>query len=207
MTCPQCKTQNADDVNFCQRCGTRLQVSASSQATSAPNPAYRYESGASSEPPQGYSGYQSSVAPAPSPAHQAGLVPADKLIRWLAWVIDHLLVMFIIPIALIPLIGGLIVGALLVAFWLMRDVKGASPGKQLLGLRVVGKDGLPATREALIKRNLPFGLPHIVQIIPYLGIVLSYIISFPINVIEAIMVVATGERIGDRIAGTMVVKK
>ena len=207
MTCPQCKTQDADDVNFCQRCGTRLQVSAPSPATFAPNPSYRYESGASSEPPQGYSGYQSSFVPVATVAQQAGYVLATKPMRWLAMFIDHLLILLVIPIALIPLIGGLIAGGLIIAFWVMRDVKGASPGKQLLGLQVVSKDGQPATREALIKRNLPFAVPHILQIIPYAGIFLSALLMFPINLIEAILVVATGERIGDRIAGTMVVKK
>ena len=207
MICPQCKTENSEILSFCQHCGVHLLLSEPRPTASAPHQSYRYEPGAAAQPPPAYRGYQSSFVPVATVAQQAGYVLATKPMRWLAMFIDHLLILLVIPIALIPLIGGLIAGGLIIAFWVMRDVKGASPGKQLLGLQVVSKDGQPATREALIKRNLPFAVPHILQIIPYAGIFLSALLMFPINLIEAILVVATGERIGDRIAGTMVVKK
>jgi uncharacterized RDD family membrane protein YckC len=114
-----------------------------------------------------------------------------------------LLSLVLLPFTLLPFVGGLLV----IAYWFLRDIGGASPGKMLLGLRVVGKDGRPATQSALILRNLPFGGAHCLHLIPYVGIVLALLLVIPINIIESILVLVKGERMGDMLAGTMVVKK
>ncbi len=77
--------------------------------------------------------------------------------------------------------------ALFVLLFLLRDVRGASPGKALLGLAVVRTDRGPLRVRDSILRNLPLLVPGL-------------------NLLEALAVLrrADSRRLGDRLAGTAV---
>jgi uncharacterized RDD family membrane protein YckC len=87
---------------------------------------------------------------------------------------------------------------------------GQSPGKQLIGLKVVLVDGdRPITFMESILRNIPFAIVYLFFIIPFLGWILLIIIGIPILLFESYLVCTDekGRRIGDTIAQTMVVEK
>jgi uncharacterized RDD family membrane protein YckC len=134
------------------------------------------------------------------------LVRAPAFERWCAWLIDGALVILISLLALIPLLGGILVAVTATGYLLLRDRQGASLGKRVMGLRVVGQDGQPASSNALIMRNAILALPYLLHFIPYLGVVLTTVIWAPTCFIESFSVLLTGQRIGDKLAGTMVVK-
>ncbi len=77
--------------------------------------------------------------------------------------------------------------ALFVLIFLFRDVRGASPGKTLLGLAVVRIDRGPLRARDSVLRNLPLLVPGL-------------------NLLEALSVVRRPDsrRLGDRLAGTAV---
>jgi uncharacterized RDD family membrane protein YckC len=76
---------------------------------------------------------------------------------------------------------------LFVVLFLLRDARGASPGKLLLGLSVARADGSPARPVDSVLRNLPLLVPGL-------------------NLLEAAAVVQRPDsrRLGDRLAGTTV---
>lgn len=69
---------------------------------------------------------------------------------------------------------------------------GRSPGKMALGLRVVGEDGLPVRPGESLVRNLL----RVVDALP-----VSYVVG-----LLAMVLSADGRRLGDRVAGTLVVR-
>jgi len=86
---------------------------------------------------------------------------------------------------------------------------GQSPGKQLIGLKVVrADDDLPVTFMESILRNIPFAIVYLLFIIPFLGWILLIIAGVPILLFESYLVCTDekGRRIGDTIAQTMVVE-
>ncbi len=108
---------------------------------------------------------------------------------------------------LIPYVGNIFAGLLLTPYWLLRDITGASLGKLLLGTTVVRKDGQPATVGARVLRNLPLAIGPAFLIIPLLGYLVGPPIAGLMVLIEGILVLTQGERLGDRMAGTAVMKK
>ena len=74
-----------------------------------------------------------------------------------------------------------------VALFLLRDARGASPGKHLLGLEVRTRSGAPGGIGASVLRNLPLLVPGL-------------------NLVEAWAVARRPDarRLGDRLAGTNV---
>jgi uncharacterized RDD family membrane protein YckC len=107
---------------------------------------------------------------------------------------------------LIPLVGPVIVGILATPYWLLRDVTGASLGKRLLRFRVVSKTGGEASVGARVLRNVPLALCTAPLIIPLLGLLIAPPVGFLIALMEGICIFAKGERVGDIIAGTSVVR-
>jgi uncharacterized RDD family membrane protein YckC len=95
-------------------------------------------------------------------------------------------------------------GLIHACYWLFRDINGASPGKMVMGSFVASENGTPATQNQRIIRNIPLALPGIVGMIPLLGIFFEAGLAALIFCGEAILLLATGRRLGDRIAGTMV---
>lgn len=148
--------------------------------------------------------------------------PAPLLNRILAYILDILPTLILFPIALIPIIGQIFMGILLLLYWLLRDTWGASLGKWAMGLEVRSANGQPTLGGPRILRNIPFAVyPSIMilvgmgsilaLIIPPLAILVSYVglmmvvgVAFVVVVTEATMLLVTGRRIGDRIAGTAV---
>jgi len=138
------------------------------------------------------------------------LIPADNLggLRAAGYLLD------LIPggvlallVGWIPVLGLILAGLLLTPYWLLRDVTGRSPGKLLLGLQVANIEGGPAPVGARILRNLPIAAGPMMMIIPVLGYVLAPIVSVPLMLTEMILTLSSGQRLGDRIAHTIVVRK
>ena len=139
---------------------------------------------------------------------------ADPVMRLVSWVIDMLLLLVcLVPVIIfgfVPFIGLIIVwlGIPLIAvtYHLMRDITGASPGKSLLGMKVMSRDGREAPNGSRVLRNVLFAIPPVFMILPIIGHVIGGLLGFALVVTELIMLLSTGERIGDRIANTVVLK-
>jgi len=112
-----------------------------------------------------------------------------------------------LAIGWIPIVGAVILGFLLLGYWLLRDITGSSIGKLILGLQVVKKDGTPSTAKERILRNLPIAIGPAMLIIPLAGYVIAPPIASILIVTEAVLLLAKKERLGDMLAGTTVVKK
>jgi uncharacterized RDD family membrane protein YckC len=134
-------------------------------------------------------------------------VRAGKGARIGAYLIDVVPAIFFGLIGIVPVIGPVLAGLILTPYWLLRDIMGASLGKRLLGLKVMSQSGAEATKGALAVRNLPLVVGPGLMIIPMLGYVLGPGAALVIIVIEAVCLLATGERMGDKLAGTVVVMK
>jgi uncharacterized RDD family membrane protein YckC len=127
--------------------------------------------------------------------------PLSRGRRVAAFLID--LVVAIILEAIASVLGTLS-AILLALFWLLRDINGASPGKIVLGLVVQNRAGGPSTASQRILRNLPFAISALPLVVPVLGTAVAYPTQLILLVVETILVLSTGERIGDKLAGTKV---
>jgi uncharacterized RDD family membrane protein YckC len=132
---------------------------------------------------------------------------ASSGIRAAGYLIDLIPACILALFGMIPLLGPIIAGLLLLPYWLFRDITGGSLAKMLLGLAVVKKDGSPATIGARILRNLPLAVGPGLLIIPLLGYVLAPVVAFLLVCTEVVMLVTQGNRLGDRLAGTTVVRR
>jgi len=125
--------------------------------------------------------------------------------RYIARAIDLLIAAAMVLV--LPPVGPL---AALLYILIADGFKGGqSPGKQLIGLKVVRTDGdLPVTFMESILRNIPFAIVYLFFIIPFLGWILFIIAGLPILLFESYLVCTDekGRRIGDTIAQTMVVE-
>ena len=86
---------------------------------------------------------------------------------------------------------------------LVRDVFGASPGKMLLGFRVVKKAGGRCNAARLLVRNLPLVLGS-------LGRNSAFWIAGPLAILslwDSLSLLGSDQRLGDRIAGTTVIHR
>ena len=133
---------------------------------------------------------------------------APRLHRALGYLLDALLTVILAPLILVPLIGNVLIGILLVLYWLFRDVTGASLGKYVFNCEVVSlRESARHTRMHRILRNVPLAIGPLAFAVPFVGYMLGLIVAPVILSIEAIMVLATGRRVGDLLAGTTVRKK
>jgi uncharacterized RDD family membrane protein YckC len=138
---------------------------------------------------------------------EARVIPADKWLRVAGYLIDVIPAVVLGLVGIIPFIGIIIAGFFLTLYWLLRDITGASLGKLLLGMRVAFPDGQPSTAGARVMRNLPLIAAPVVMMIPILGYFLAIPTSVIVTLIEGVLLLSQGSRLGDRIAGTVVVKK
>lgn len=138
---------------------------------------------------------------------QAEIVRADRWTRVMSYLIDLLPAMLLGLVGVIPIVGFVIAGMILGPYWLLRDSLGGSLGKVLLGLRVVSPDGSPSNAGARVVRNIPLALGPALFAIPLLGLVLAPPVILVALVVETISLLAHGERLGDRLAGTVVVRR
>jgi uncharacterized RDD family membrane protein YckC len=133
--------------------------------------------------------------------------PQDKTRRILGFLVDVIPSLFLGLVNLLPVLGWMVHGFLSACYWLLRDITGASLGKVVTGSIVVREDGGPASTGQKILRNLPFALPGFVGMIPIVGIIFEMILAVVILGIEVFLFLATGRRLGDRLARTTVVRK
>jgi uncharacterized RDD family membrane protein YckC len=127
--------------------------------------------------------------------------------RILAFLIDVIPMLILSLLHLLPVFGWMLYGLIHALWWLLRDMNGASPGKSIIGCYVASANGGPSTTRQRILRNLPLAIPGIIGMIPLIGVVLEFFLALAIFGIEALMLLTTGRRIGDRIAGTTVSRK
>ncbi len=146
----------------------------------------------------------------------AALAKADPVKRIIAFIIDSVVAMVV---GFIPLIGG-IIGAL---YMLLRDalpieaLEYKSIGKKLLNLSVVNTANPSAKVDyaASAKRNWMFALGPIMLFlayIPFIGWALDILIAIAVFVLAIMEIVKLfsdekGIRLGDKMAGTMVIEK
>ncbi len=154
----------------------------------------------------------------PNIAAKPGVKPPPDssilLIRWVALFIDSLIALPLFFMAVFPVIS-LIGTPLVVAYFISRDIlmgNGQSIGKRVMGLKVEKSDGTPVEWVDSVNRNIVFFayLALFVFTVPYLGWIVAIILMIPINIlflVETIMVIATGRRIGDNLGTTYVVKE
>jgi uncharacterized membrane protein len=148
--------------------------------------------------------------------NDATLTKADPVKRMIAFVIDALASMIV---GFIPFVGG-IIGAL---YMLLRDalpieaLEYKSIGKKLLKLSVVNIEDPTSKIDYAVsaKRNWMFALGPMMMFflfIPILGWIINILIGiavFILIIIEIIKIFSDekGVRLGDKLAGTMVIEK
>jgi uncharacterized RDD family membrane protein YckC len=124
-----------------------------------------------------------------NPVAQGGVVAAGFGIRLGAYIIDAIILGILQYVGITGILSLIVSAAYFVCFWVL--MKGQTPGKMVLGLRVVPVDGKPLdwTKAGL----------------RYVG----YLVSGIILAIGFIMVAFDSKKQGlhDKIAGTVVVKK
>jgi uncharacterized RDD family membrane protein YckC len=156
-------------------------------------PAPSYPPGAYAQPGAGYAYGQP--------------VPASVVLRFVAMVVDNLPLMIVFPFTFIPIIGALVTLLIIVPYWLLRDVTGAGIGKRLMGLEVIQVDGTPPRQGPRILRNITIVAPNICLVVPGFGHLLFFLFSLIVYLGEIVLVLSGNRRLGDRLAGTMVVQK
>lgn len=180
MFCSSCGT--SFDGQFCPSCGTRAGAPAGSAAG----------------------------GPAPGAAASITLPAIDSVIglRIGAVLIDVVPIIIVsIILGFVPIAGAILAGLISIAYWLLRDINGASLGKMLLGLKVVRKDGSESGTQERILRNVTLIAGGVFSLIPLAGIVLGPAIGLCVGIVELVFLFTQKERLGDRIAGTTVVRK
>ncbi len=190
MHCTNCGTSVESGAAFCPNCGTRFAPGVEEAAfsrTEAYNSALAGSSTASVD----------SVYPQPE----------EKVKRVIGYLIDVVPMLFLSLLHFLPVVGWMLYGLLHVCYWLFRDINGASLGKLAMGGFVASADGTPAGTQQRILRNVPLALPGILGMIPLLGLFLELGVAVCIFGGEAVLLLATGRRFGDRLAGTMVFRR
>lgn len=159
----------------------------------------------------GGQGQDPGAAGVPASATPDGQVQAELSTRIIAGLIDTGLA---IVVGFIPFIGGLAA----TAYWLVRDglevegLRHRSVGKKLMGLRPVRLDGASMDLATSARRNWPFAFGGVVQIlmfIPFVGWLLMIpvaLVALVVGITEIVLILSGGRRLGDRTAGTRVVK-
>lgn len=129
---------------------------------------------------------------------------ANLFNRILAKLIDLLIALSLTVIAMpFGMVGGILY--IMIADGFMG---GRSPGKKLIGLKVIiAKNGEKPDFKASIIRNVPFGLTVFLSIIPGLGYILLFSAGLAIAGYETYLLAfdEKGIRLGDNLAGTMVI--
>lgn len=124
--------------------------------------------------------------------------------RGLALALDVLPLLVITPVTVIPIAGERVYLLLAALWWLMRDARGASLGKRILGLRVETLNGGSVTLRQAAVRNATLAAPLALALIPVAGLVLAPGIGAFLCLGEIASLALTGKRIGDKLAGSVV---
>jgi uncharacterized RDD family membrane protein YckC len=86
-------------------------------------------------------------------------------------------------------------------------IQGSSLGKRLLGLKVVRQDASSADTQQRILRNITLVPGPLLALIPLGGLFTVPAIAICLLLVEIGFLLVRHERLGDRIAGTMVIRK
>jgi len=128
--------------------------------------------------------------------------------RLLAWLMDMVLVVLLVVVFSVayavarPFTGGYADAALglatfsvLSGYWILFEYfgRGVTPGKRVLGLRVIGDQGLPLTLGQVVLRNLV----RFVDLLPGPGTVAALVMVLH----------PQHKRLGDLVAGTLVIQQ
>ena len=192
MHCTNCGTPAEASATFCENCGTALHPSSAGSSTidiGPATPAWQTPSGANTA--------------------VAGFPPQveDKGRRAIAYLIDVVPMILLAVLHFLPIVGWMFYGLIHACYWLFRDYTGASLGKTALGAYVTSEDGSPSTTRQRILRNAPLAIPGIIGMIPLIGIFFEAAFALVIFGGEALMLLLTGRRVGDYLAGTTVYRK
>lgn len=99
--------------------------------------------------------------------------------------------------------------AILYAFTHDSINKGISPGKKIVGLKVIHNDGEENINlKTSSLRNISFGVFTLFAVIPIFGWILMFLIGIPLLIFEAYLVYSleSGLRLGDVLANTKVIR-
>ncbi len=145
------------------------------------------------------------VTPQESLAVSAPVVESASVgLRACAYVIDCLFTLILGPFVIVPILGPMLIGVLLFLYWLLRDVGGASPGKLILGLQVKNNSGDPNRVGPRIIRNILFSIAPLLFCIPVVGLLIGAPIAILVVLLETVMLLVTGKRVGEILADTSV---
>jgi uncharacterized RDD family membrane protein YckC len=183
MYCNKCETQNPDDADFCSKCGNNLKLVSQPLVV------------------------KTTVSSRGVPGTEKDVI----LHRILAVIIDYIVMGFlsvfiliasigpgIATLSLVGFFGGLFMSIILImATWVFYGIiletwKGQTVGKMVMGIIVVKENGEPCDFLAALLRNVF----RIIDILPQF-----YLIGFIV-----IALTEKKQRLGDRLAGTIVVK-
>ncbi len=181
MHCPNCGTTALETDTFCPNCGTGLRTTGQSRTTSARTDYV---------PPVSY-----------SPTVE------DRGRRIVAYLIDVIPMIFLALLHFLPIIGWMLYGFIHACYWLLRDINGASLGKSVMGGYVGSETGMTSTTSQRIIRNIPLAIPGLLGMIPLIGLAFEIVVAFFIFGGEALLLLLTGRRLGDRLAGTQVFRR
>ena len=107
----------------------------------------------------------------------------------------------------LPAGGTTAAGVFLLAWWLLRDITGASLGKHLLKLRVVRQDGSESGPRERVLRNITLIGGPVFMLIPVSAGVMGSATGLILIVIEMAALVMLKRRLGDVLAGTAVIAR
>jgi uncharacterized RDD family membrane protein YckC len=134
------------------------------------------------------------------------ILPASRGRRFVGLMIDEVLTWPFGFLLVIPILGQEVLAFVVLVFWFLRDMNGKSLGKALAGTSIVNHLGAPATARQRFVRNIPFALPILLLFVPLTGVPVAYFFQGIAFMAEAGAVIFTGERLGDKLAGTIVIK-
>ncbi|MEI6092192.1 MAG: RDD family protein [bacterium] len=101
------------------------------------------------------------------------------------------------------------VGAVCYALFHDAFNEGVSPGKMIVGLKVIRypEEGTPITWKVSALRNISVAVFTLFALVPMIGWILMFLVGIPLLIFEAYLIYSleSGYRLGDILAGTRVV--
>ena len=140
-----------------------------------------------------------------SQKERPGYVVAQPWERYIGYLLE---IFPVVIISFLPVVGPL----LAVAYLLARDAifPGQSFGKKILKLKVIDQvSGKPASMRESVIRNFPLAMNFFFPLVPIIGHLIGGVTGTIVFVIEAIAIATDKEhrRLGDKLAGTIVIKE
>lgn len=129
--------------------------------------------------------------------------------RYMAKGLDTIILVVIMLITTVIWYPVAAVVAIAYALFHDRFSNGSSPGKIIMGLKVIKipNEEDPVTWKVSAIRNISFAIFTLFAVIPMMGWILMFLIGIPLLIFEAYLIYSleSGYRLGDILAGTRVV--